>query len=389
MLTERIWSGNSLRNFHYLVACAETGEALAVDPLEWRLCLDAARRRGWQITQILNTHEHDDHTGGNAGSKAATGARVLAHAGAAARIGGVDRGLARGDVIRVGRTRRARVPRHAGTHHDARVPAVAYATSRRCSAATRSSTRAPATATTAGDPHALYDTFVTQLARLPDETRVYPGPRIPGPQPRVHPRPRAGQPGRRSAPPSARSHEPAAALGHHARRGEAHQQLSSACRARRSSPGCARRFRTCRAARCAHRVRQAARTAQPLVTGLKGPKRMQSSFYRRTFQLTTAAILGYALYQIIVPLREEIGWAAVLAFILHPLHERLSRAAQGPTARCPPGSSPPSRPSWCWRRSSVLGVVFAGQVARLIAVPAQRQPAVLHRAGRPPVPATR
>jgi hypothetical protein len=31
------------------------------------------------------------------------------------------------------------------------------------------------------------------------------------------------------------------------------------------------------------------------VTGLKGPKRMQSSFYRRTFQLTTAAILGYAL----------------------------------------------------------------------------------------------
>ena len=26
-----------------------------------------------------------------------------------------------------------------------------------------------------GDPEALYDTFVTQLARLPDATRVYPG----------------------------------------------------------------------------------------------------------------------------------------------------------------------------------------------------------------------
>ena len=26
-----------------------------------------------------------------------------------------------------------------------------------------------------GDPQALYDTFVTQLARLPEETRVYPG----------------------------------------------------------------------------------------------------------------------------------------------------------------------------------------------------------------------
>ena len=75
MLTERIWSGNSLRNFHYLIACPETGEALAVDPLEWQLCLTAAKARGWQITQILNTHEHEDHTGGNAPLKAATGAR--------------------------------------------------------------------------------------------------------------------------------------------------------------------------------------------------------------------------------------------------------------------------------------------------------------------------
>lgn len=46
MLTERIWSGNSLRNFHYLIADPDTGEALAVDPLEWRLVLDAARQRG-------------------------------------------------------------------------------------------------------------------------------------------------------------------------------------------------------------------------------------------------------------------------------------------------------------------------------------------------------
>src|SRR5260370_31463872 len=104
MLTERIWSGNSLRNFHYLIAVAGTGEARAVDALEWRLCLEAARKRGWESTQILNTHEHTDHTGGNAGLKAATHAKVAAHAAAAARIGGVDRGLAKGDIIKVGRT---------------------------------------------------------------------------------------------------------------------------------------------------------------------------------------------------------------------------------------------------------------------------------------------
>ena len=60
-----------------------------MDPLEWRLCLDAAAKRGWTITQILNTHEHSDHTGGNVGLEGCdAGAKVLAHAGAAARIGG-------------------------------------------------------------------------------------------------------------------------------------------------------------------------------------------------------------------------------------------------------------------------------------------------------------
>lgn len=104
MLIERIWAANDLRNFHYLIACAETGEALIVDPLDAQQCLDAARARGFTITQVLNTHEHRDHTDGNAGVVAATGAKVLAHAGAASIIGGVDRGLNRGDVIRIGRT---------------------------------------------------------------------------------------------------------------------------------------------------------------------------------------------------------------------------------------------------------------------------------------------
>ena len=33
MLVEQIWTNNSYRNFHYLVACPETGEALAIDLL--------------------------------------------------------------------------------------------------------------------------------------------------------------------------------------------------------------------------------------------------------------------------------------------------------------------------------------------------------------------
>jgi hydroxyacylglutathione hydrolase len=174
MLTERIWSGNSLRNFHYLVACEETGEALAVDPLEWRMCLDAARRRGWEITQIVNTHEHQDHTGGNAGLKAATGAQVLAHAGAAARIGGVDRGLNRGDVIRVGRTAELEVldtPGHTMTH----ICLLAHAAEPALYCGDTLFNAGAGNCYNGGDPQALYDTFVTQLARLDDATRVFPG----------------------------------------------------------------------------------------------------------------------------------------------------------------------------------------------------------------------
>ena len=75
-----------------------------MDPLDARACLATARERGFNITQIVNTHEHLDHTAGNAEVVKETGAAVLAHAGAASRIGGVDRGLARGDVIRIGPT---------------------------------------------------------------------------------------------------------------------------------------------------------------------------------------------------------------------------------------------------------------------------------------------
>src|SRR5210317_1159813 len=101
MLVEQIWTGNALRNFNYLIACSETGEALAIDPLDHQQCLQIAAANGWQITQVLNTHEHGDHTGGNQAVIAATGAKLLAHRNAGSSIEGIDRGLGPGDVVRV------------------------------------------------------------------------------------------------------------------------------------------------------------------------------------------------------------------------------------------------------------------------------------------------
>ena len=103
MLVERIWTGNAYRNYNYLIACPDSGEALAIDPLDHGQCLQVAKSKGWRITQVLNTHEHHDHTGGNAAVVAATGAKLLAHARAGAAIAGVDRGLSAGDVVKVGK----------------------------------------------------------------------------------------------------------------------------------------------------------------------------------------------------------------------------------------------------------------------------------------------
>ncbi len=174
MLIERVWAANDSRNFHYLIACRETGEALAIDPLEWRRCVDAAESRGWEITQIVNTHEHLDHTGGNAGLTAATGARVLAPAGAAAQIGGVDVGLQKGDVVRIGRTVELECLDTPG-HTLAHVCLYAHTAEPALFSGDTLFNAGAGNCHSSGRPDLLYETFVTQLARLPDSTRVYPG----------------------------------------------------------------------------------------------------------------------------------------------------------------------------------------------------------------------
>ena len=96
MIVEQVWTGNAYRNFNYVIVCPDTGEALAIDPLDHEKCLSAAEKNGWKITQILNTHEHGDHIGGNEAMVAATGAKLLAHKNAKNKIPGIDIGLGAG-----------------------------------------------------------------------------------------------------------------------------------------------------------------------------------------------------------------------------------------------------------------------------------------------------
>jgi len=174
MIVEQIWTANSYRNFNYLVACPETGEALAIDPLDHEKCLARAKARGWTITQILNTHEHGDHTGGNAAMIRATGAKLLAHHQAAARIPGIDRGLKAGDVIKVGRTVELEAldtPGHTMSH----VCLLSHTDAPALFCGDTLFNAGAGNCHNGGHPSELYQTFAAQLARLPDATLVYPG----------------------------------------------------------------------------------------------------------------------------------------------------------------------------------------------------------------------
>lgn len=87
-------------NYVWLIHNQDTGETAAVDPSVCDPVLDAAAARGWAVTQVLNTHWHPDHTGGNEGIKAATGCTITAPA-EAKRVSRVDRVVAEGDRVTV------------------------------------------------------------------------------------------------------------------------------------------------------------------------------------------------------------------------------------------------------------------------------------------------
>ena len=174
MIVERIWTGNAYRNFNYLIACPQTGEALAIDPLDHGKTLATAKVKGWQITQILNTHEHHDHTGGNAAVVAATGAKVIAHHKAGGKIQGMDRGVEAGDVIKVGKTVELEcldTPGHTMCH----ICLLSHTEQPALFSGDTLFNAGAGNVHNGGDVHAMYTTFTDQLAKLPDNTRVYPG----------------------------------------------------------------------------------------------------------------------------------------------------------------------------------------------------------------------
>ena len=174
MIVEQIWTGNAYRNFNYLIACPETGDALAIDPLDFQKCLAAADDRGWTITQVLNTHEHGDHIGGNKGIVKATGAKIIAHKNAKNRIPNMDRGVGAGDIIKVGKTVELEcldTPGHTMCH----ICLLSHTDQPGLFSGDTLFNAGAGNCHNGGHPAELFETFEKQLHALGDNTLVYPG----------------------------------------------------------------------------------------------------------------------------------------------------------------------------------------------------------------------
>lgn len=92
---------------------------------------------------------------------------------------------------------------------------------------------------------------------------------------------------------------------------------------------------------------------------------MTSVFYRRAFVIATIAVLALALLRILDPFWRALGWAAFLAFMLYPLHDRLTRRMRNRAGRSA-GIITALTPFFVVAPLALLGLVFARQVANLV-----------------------
>lgn len=89
-------------NYVWLLREPKSGRVAVVDPSEAAPVKAKLDSLGWRATEILNTHHHFDHTGGNLELKQATGATIVGPKADRDRIPGIDVALGEGETYRFG-----------------------------------------------------------------------------------------------------------------------------------------------------------------------------------------------------------------------------------------------------------------------------------------------
>ncbi|MGB7220559.1 MAG: MBL fold metallo-hydrolase [Vicinamibacterales bacterium] len=115
LIFEQIRTGGD-RNFGYLLADRDAGEAVLIDPSYTpEVLVDRATEQHLKVTYIINTHGHRDHVNGNDKAAELTGAPIAGHP---ALPTPPDISLRDGQELAVGalRLRFMHVPGHAADH---------------------------------------------------------------------------------------------------------------------------------------------------------------------------------------------------------------------------------------------------------------------------------
>jgi hydroxyacylglutathione hydrolase len=86
-------------NYAYLVKGVGPGEVTLIDAPEAAPIIAALEQRGWQLSTILITHHHHDHTDGVDALRARYGAKVAGPAAEVAHLPRLDRALYDGDIL--------------------------------------------------------------------------------------------------------------------------------------------------------------------------------------------------------------------------------------------------------------------------------------------------
>ncbi|MCP4395265.1 MAG: hydroxyacylglutathione hydrolase [Alphaproteobacteria bacterium] len=105
-------------NYAYLLHDEETGVTGVIDASEADPVMAAIEERGWELSYILSTHHHWDHTGGNLSVKEKTGCKVVGAKLDAHRIPGIDVELSGGDEFKLGNSvaKITEIPGHTTGH---------------------------------------------------------------------------------------------------------------------------------------------------------------------------------------------------------------------------------------------------------------------------------
>ncbi len=156
-------------NYTYLIIDEETNEAAVVDAPEARPVIRRVEELDVNVTKILSTHHHPDHSAANPVLAERYGAPVFGHASDAGRIPGFTDGLEEGDRVRVGNLEAEIlfIPAHTRGHIAYVFPGAVFSGDTLFAGGCGRLFE--------GDPEMLNRALNQKLARLPDDTKVYCG----------------------------------------------------------------------------------------------------------------------------------------------------------------------------------------------------------------------